>query len=412
MTEPLFPPASTPRRAPRRRRILAGTLVVLSCILVPLSVAAIWVRNEILNTDRYVETVKPLASDPAIVASAAQRVTDELFAKVNVEKELKSALPKRAEFLAGPMTAALRSFAEDAAKKAIESQTFQDLWVRANRVAHDQVEAALTGGGRIISTKNGKVVLDLSGIMVTVRSFLSKKGIGIFDKVPIGKLALEYELFDAKQLEQAQSVVDLLNKVAWGLPVVSLVLFGVAMWLSPRRRRTISHWGLGTALAVAVLGAGITIGRSIYLDAVTSPSLPRDTAAAVFDTLVRFLRGGARAMIAVGFIVAFVAWITGPGRTAARLRTTFREVFGGLGDRAEAIGWDFGGFGRWVYRFRYALRVVGVAVALLSLVFADHVSATRLVVTTLLVLLYLGVIEFVARAALVPGEHEPVGPEP
>lgn len=393
---------------PRWRRILAGALVVISCILMPLSVAAVWVRNEILNTDRYVETVKPLASDPAVVSAAAVKVTDELFAAVNVEQELKSALPKRARFLAGPMTAAMHNFAEDAAKKAIESKTFQDVWVHANRVAHDQVEKALTGGGKVLSTKNGRVVLDLSGIMVKVRSFLSEKGIGIFDKVPIGRLALKFELFDAKQLEQAQFVVDILNKVAWGLPVVSLVLFGVAIWLSPRRRRTIMRWGLGTALAVAVLGAGITVGRSVYLDAVTSSSLPRETAAVVFDTLVRFLRGGARAMVAVGLIVAFIAWIGGPGRTPVRIRTTFREVFGGLGDRAEAVGWDFGGFGRWVYRFRRSLQGVGVAVALVSLVFADRVSATRLVVTTLCVLLYLGVVEFVSRAALVPGEHDAV----
>ncbi len=412
MSDVTTAPAASEHQVPRWRRIVAGAPVVLSCVLMPLSVAAVWVRNEILNTNRYVETVKPLASDPAVIASTAQKVTNELFAKVNVEKELKSALPKRAEFLAGPMAAALHSFAEDAAKKAIESKTFQDLWTRANRVAHDQVQKALTGRGKVISTRNGKVVLDLSEIMVTVRRFLRQKGIGIFDKVPIGRFALKYELFDAKQLEQAQTLVDLLNKVAWGLPVVALVCFGLGIWLSPHRRRTIIRWGIGTAIAVALLGAGITVGRSIYLDAVTSPSLPRDTAATVFDTLVRFLRGGARAILAVGLIVSFVAWVTGPGRVAVRVRTTFREVFGGLGDRAEAIGWDFGGFGVWVYRSRNVLRIAGVVLALLSLVFADHVSATRLLVTTLVVLVYLGVVEFVSRAAFVPGEHDREPSEP
>jgi hypothetical protein len=82
-----------------------------------------------------------------------------------------------------------------------------------------------------------------------------------------------------------------------------------------------------------------------------------------------------------------------------QLRTTVTEVVGGLGDQAEARGWDFGPFGRWVHRYRAPLRIAGVLVALLFLVFAYRNSATRLLVLTFLLLVYLGAVEFVSRAA-------------
>ena len=53
-------PSEAPRRLPRWRRALVATLVILSVILVPLAGLSVWVRNLVLDTDKYVETVEPL----------------------------------------------------------------------------------------------------------------------------------------------------------------------------------------------------------------------------------------------------------------------------------------------------------------------------------------------------------------
>ena len=57
-------PGPVPRQ--RWRTILAVVLIVLGCVLAPLAGVAVWARNQVTNTDRYVRTVAPLASDPAI----------------------------------------------------------------------------------------------------------------------------------------------------------------------------------------------------------------------------------------------------------------------------------------------------------------------------------------------------------
>jgi hypothetical protein len=391
--------AATPRPAGRGRAALAAVLIVLSCVLGPLTVTAIWLRNQLLNTDQYVETVTPLASDPAIIRATAADITASLFENVDVEKEARDALPNRAKFLAAPLAAGVRAVAEQAAQRALESDFFESVWVKANRVAHDQVEAVLTGGGRIVATADGRVVLDLTAIIEEVREFLSDRGVTLFNSIPINKLALKFELFDASQLESAQRGVKLLNTLAWVLPFVVVGLLVAGVWLSRRRHRTVIWWGIGTAIAMAVLALGINLGRGFYLEAVSSSTLPRDAAAATFDTLVRFLRQGLRFVLALGLVLAAAAWVTSAGKTAMRLRTTVTEVVGGLGDQAEARGWDFGPFGRWVHRYRGPLRVAGVLVVLLFLLFAYRNSAIRLLVLTLLLLVYLGAVEFVSRAA-------------
>ena len=54
------------RRAERRRRIgwrapIATLLIVLGCVLAPLSVLGVWTANQVSNTSRYVANMAPLA---------------------------------------------------------------------------------------------------------------------------------------------------------------------------------------------------------------------------------------------------------------------------------------------------------------------------------------------------------------
>ena len=394
-------PTESARKAPRWRRALVAVLVVVSCILAPLSVISIWTRNQILDTNRYVENVTPLASNPAIVDAAAANATNSLFGAIDVEKEAKDALPRRAKFLAGPLTSALHQFTENAAQDALESDAFQTVWKQANAAAHNQIEAALTGGGKVLSTRNGRVTIDLSAVFLQIQKLLDERGITIFDNIPIKNLALRFELFDASSLESAQSGVNILNKLSYVLPILVFLLLGVAIWLSPRRRRTLILWGIGIAVTAAFFALLVAVGRGLYLDSVSSPSLPRDALAATWDTLIRFLRGGLRALMVVGLLVAFITWLTGSTRGAIRLRTTATETVGGMGDRAETHGLDFGGFGRFVHRRQRALQLGGLILVVLFLLVANRISASRLLWAVVLLLVYLAAVQFVARAAKV-----------
>src|SRR5918993_2662240 len=66
------------------RTFVATLLIVVGCVLAPLSVAAIWTRNQVTNTDRYIATVTPLASDPAIQNAIADQITAQVFTYIDI----------------------------------------------------------------------------------------------------------------------------------------------------------------------------------------------------------------------------------------------------------------------------------------------------------------------------------------
>jgi hypothetical protein len=371
--------------------------IVLSCVLVPISVVAVWANNEVLDTDDYVDTVAPLARNEDIVNAISVRVTNLLFEQVDVESVATDALPERAAFLAGPLTTALHDFTERATLRFFGSDEFQRLWDEANRRAHVQVVKALTGGGRVITTRDGHVVLDLSALVVEVRSELSERGIGIFDNLPIGNLALQFELFDAEGLARAQAGVRLLDRLALVLPIVTIVLAVAGIWLAADRRKALMRWGIGVAIATLVLGFALSLGRGFYLDA-----LPEDAnlsaAGAAWDIVLRFMRDSNRVLFVVGLLVALGAYLAGSSRLAQLVRGKTTGAMDAVGDRAAAEGFDLGAVGSFVARHANGLRVIGVIAAFVVLILLDHPSAATVLVLLVLLLVYLAIVSIVARA--------------
>jgi cbb3-type cytochrome oxidase subunit 3 len=389
--------SAPPRRFPRWRRVLSWVCIVLSCVLVPLSIIAIWVGNQVNSTSYYVDTVAPLATNSDVQHAVAARVTNTLFDEVDVETVAEDALPPRAAFLAGPLTEALHQFVEEATLRFLQSDEFQTIWDNANRRAHDQVKNALEGGGDVISTEDGKVVLDLSPLVVQLRSELSNRGIGIFDSLPIGQLALRFELFDAEGLERAQDGVKLLDQLRIALPILAVALAAAGIFLGRDRRKALMRWGLGVAVATLVLGFLLSIGRDVYLDALPE-SVNRSAAGAAFDIVLRFMRTSNRVVFLVGLLIGLGAYLAGSGRVARMLRSRTTSALDTVGDMAaQGDGFDPGGITTFVARFANPLRILGVIVAFVVLIAMDRPDGITVLVILLVLLCYLAVVAIVER---------------
>jgi len=393
-------PAETPKRLPRWRRALVAILVIVSVVLVPLAGLSIWVRNLVLDTNHYVDTVAPLAHNRAITDLVAERATNRLFQEVDVEAQAKDALPERAQFLAGPLSSGVQTFTHDAAQRVLATEQFATVWKEANRRAHAQVVKLLTGEGKNIAVKNDKVVLDLSAVIDEEVKRLDQRGVTVFDSVAKKQKNLQVELFDAGQLQKARSAVHLLDRLRIVLVVLVFVLLGAALALSGNRRRTLMRWALGIVIAMAVTAALLALGRSAYL----SVAKNHDAAGAAFDILVRYLRNGIRVIAALGIIVALAAFLSGPSRLAVRIREGAKSLIGGAGRKADEVGWTPGPVGTWVAAHKVGLRVAGVVVAFLILFVWSSPRPLTLLVLALLLLVYLAAIELVGRSTEVADE--------
>ncbi len=386
----------------RHHRFWVSLLLVLGFLLTPITLITLYVHTQLTDTGRYVATVKPLASDPAVQSYLADRVTTRLFEQVDVNAYVKDALPDKAQPLAGPITAGVKSFTHAAALKAVESKQFETLWVNANRRAHTALDRVLTGkkNGAVNANSNGAVTVDLSQVAEQAKKRLEQTGISAFSKIPADKVSGNVTIFQSKDLYKVRHAVGVFNKIAFLLPFLVLALFGGSVFLSANRRRGFMRAAVVFTLGAGVVALGLAVGRSIYLDGVTSAGVPSDAAAAVFDALVRLLHTSVRAVLSFSIIVVIAAFFAGPSRLAVWFRRSVRRIVNWLGHESDNAGWKVLSAKAFFIRRKGVMRIIAAVVAFLVLFLWDRPTPMVVFWLAVLLLLLLVVIEFFGREPL------------
>jgi hypothetical protein len=402
---------------PRRRRAswrapVAAVLIVLGCLLAPISVLGVWTANQVSSTSRYVANIEPLIHDPAIQNALTDKVTTEITSHLNVTGYTNQAaalltskgLPRVGSLLqsfAPSISSAVAGFIHSTVHKIVTSPQFARAWVRVNTVAHQQLVTALSGqGGGAIAVSNGQVTIDLAPFITMVKHNLAARGFTLVNSLP--PIHPTLALFSSKKLVQAQTAYRMINDLKIVLPILALLLLALGAYVARNHRRAIIGAGLGLAASMLVLGAGLLIFRGLYLNSVPSSVLPSDAAAAMFDTLVRFIKQGLRTILVLGLVVAAGAFITGPSVTAVRSRGAFASGLGWLRESGERAGLRTGPVGRWTYAHRTVLRICAVALAALIFVFSGQPTGVTVIVITVLLLVVLGLIELIGRPVSEP----------
>jgi hypothetical protein len=395
------------RRRGRWRAPVAVVLIVLGCILAPLSVVAVWTANQVSDTNRYIANIEPLIHEPAIQNALTDRVTTEVTSRLNVQgltTDAANALTQRGltrvgdllNNFSGQIAGAVNGFVHTQVHRIVTGPRFANLWVQVNRTVHAQLVKALSGQGNgAITISNNQVVLNLGPFINLVKRDLAGRGLTIVTKIPSVNPTLA--LFSAKYLVKAQNGYRLLNNLKIVLPILTLVLIGAGVYVARSHRRALIGAGLGFAASMLILGLGLTIFRGIYLGSVPSSVLPADAAAVLYDTLVRFIRDGLRVLLVVGLIVAIAAFFSGPSVTAVRTRGAVKSGFNWVRARGERSGVSTGPVGQWTYTHRRALRITAVAIAALVFVFWGQPTWVTALVIAIVLLLVLGLIELIGR---------------
>jgi len=376
----------------RVRFSVAVAMVVVASLLVPVSILGVWLRNQVSNTDRYVETMAPLARDPAIQAAATNRITNTIFSSIDVEAEVKEVLPDRAQVLAAPISGGLETLVRNIVDRVVTSDRFATLWDDANRIAHSQVVDVLEAE----KAPRGAVVIDLSGIAKVATDRLNSAGVSFFDRFDPGSRNLEITVFQSDEIANVQDAFRLFDRVATVMPWIAILLLIGAVFVFPNRRRGVIWAASGLAIGAFVVLLGLTIGRSFYLSALPS-SVSQPAAESAFDTLTRFVRAGTRTVVAVGLVIMLVAVMAGPSRLAVSLRGFVARATGRLGDEADSHGADLGPVGAFVSQNINALRIAVAVMA--GIVFIAWTAPTGMTVLWIAIVsvLALVVLEVLAR---------------
>ena len=299
----------------------------------------------------------------------------------------------------------MQGFVHEAVLRVVQSKQFQTLWDDANRIAHTQLDNVLTGShnSAIVHDPNGTVSIDLSAVVNQVVQRLQATGIDLFSKIPIVKIGGQIPIFQSKDLYQIRKAVGLFNKIAYLLPFLVLACFGGAVWLSQNRRKGFLAAAICFGLGALIVGIGLTVGRHFYLSA-TSSNLPEDAAAAVFDTLVRFLRVSVRATLLFSVVIIVAVFFSGPSRAAAAFRRSVQRSANWLGAQSDEAGWGWLGAHSFFVKYKRAMRIIVTVVAFAVLFRWKHPTPMVIFWTGVIVLVLLALIEFFGR--------EPAATEP
>ncbi|MDQ2673911.1 MAG: hypothetical protein M3Y40_04590, partial [Chloroflexota bacterium] len=304
-------PAKKPRTVPI-------VILIVATLVAAISVIALWVKRQALETTTWVETSTELLEDKAIQDALADFIVNTIYENVDVQGEIASALPPRAQILAGPVAGGLRQVATRAAQQGLEQEKVQGLWEDANRVTHERLLALIEDEGEYVSTTGGQVSLDVSALVDDVAAGV---GIGgdVASKLPAG--AAEIEVLHSDELDAAQKGVKLLRTLAWFLTVLALVLYGLAIYFARGWRREMLRAVGFSFIAIGVIDLFARNAGGEAVVASLSEASTADTAVLhAWEIGTSLLKDTAESLIVYGIVMVAAAWLAGPSSIATSAR--------------------------------------------------------------------------------------------
>jgi hypothetical protein len=304
-------------------------ILVVATLLGFVSVLSIWVKRQALETDTWTNTSTKLLENHEVNEALSAYMVEALYENVDVQGELAGALPPAAKPLAGPAAAGLRTLAGKLASEALSRPRVQALWAEANRNAHALFLEVIEGGGDTLSTEGGAVTLELGPIVERLGAQL---GVDVASKLP--PEAAEIQLLESDQLSTAQDAVNALKGLSLILPLITLALYALAIYLARGwRREAVRAWGISWML----IGLLVLIVRSVAGEALvgslSSSESVEPAVSAVWDIATSLLRNGGIAMFAYGLVIFAGAVLAGPLGFAKRARRSLAPL---LRDRVSA----------------------------------------------------------------------------
>ncbi|MEV8635491.1 hypothetical protein AB0395_27910 [Streptosporangium sp. NPDC051023] len=272
------------------RRMISVIFIVLGCVSAPLALVGFWAADWVAGAERYVETMAPLAVNPAVQGTVTDRVTAAITEPL---RELDASVPDHAVHMA--------------VDAIVTGDRFPAIWRRVNQEAHRRLITALSdGGGGARAVRAGSVGLDLTPIYELARNEMAHSSLPVAARLP--GLHPTIELFSASDLAKVRLVRAWLVETRPGLPILSAALLVTGTLLARDRQCALIGAGLGLAGAMVLLALLLVVVRSASLPDPSENESHTGALTVIFDALTGFLWADLRTVFAVGLVVAVIAF--------------------------------------------------------------------------------------------------------
>ncbi len=398
--------------APSKARLRSASaliLVLIAALLAPVAVLGSWVRAELVDTERFVQTLAPLAHKPEMQAFVAAEVSAGIKQSVDIDGMVSDVvtglagtnLPPSAQaalpLLEGTAASGVRSLIDTGVTTIVESSQFASVWETALRESHARSVAIIQGDPNAMLQlgDDGTLALDLRAITSQVRDGLVGQGIGFAEHIP--EIDRRIPLVSSDSFVLVRTVYQLAVRIGFWLPWVVFASLAAGVLISRNRVRTLKRAGMSIAASLLVALIGLGIGKMFFIGSVSPSIMPAPTAEVLFNQLTELIVSTMVALIVLCIAVAIGSWLASQTTLAVAVRSAFSSGFATVRRAADNRGLGTGAFGGFVDRWHSAIMVVAILAAVLALFFMRPITGGGVAAVVLSLLGVLIVVELMRR---------------
>lgn len=390
------------------RAALSALVIVIATILVPVSVVTTWARVQLVDEDAFVSTFAPLTEDPAVqalivdeaTAAIAEQVdfaglTDQVFDGIET-LGLPPAASTALDALRAPAAQGVQSLVNSAVERIVASDAFSDVWAFALRGVHRSITTVATadGGGILVLDSDG-LGIALGPIIEQVKERLTESGVGVASLIP----AIEKTIIigDGEALLAFRTVYALADAVGWWLSIVTIALFVLGIIIARRRSVAVIGTGVGLFIGGGMLAAGFGIGAAASAVVAGQLDLSPTAVSVIYAQLTASMAQSALVIALLGVVVAVIGWLMGSSRSATATRGGVSGFNATIRGALAARGLDTGAVGRFLARYRVAIRIALVVLAVIWLLALRPLSFGDVILVFLVTVIVAWVLELLQR---------------
>jgi hypothetical protein len=367
-----------------RARSIGALIVFLICALVlPLAVVGQWGSRTVTDQTQYLAAMVPLAEDETVQAAVTDTLTDAVLAQVDTQELvggfLGNLLPNGAlnDTLATPIAAGINALIRQLIGEVLASDVFIDIWTEVNRAAQQSLVAVLEGRDEgPIQTQDGKLVLDISTLLVGVQERLVDRGVGFAANITIEPGKRQIVLAEPPGLAQVQFIYRLTNPLLGWAMLLLTVGFGIALLLARNRARMVVWIGVVASAWGVLLGYALMRGEDSFVNRLAGTPLG-PAADSFWNYFFTNLEAGTRTLIATGLLLIVVGWFAGATRSGVAARRAVSD----LAARTQVY---FPVSGGWSQRNLRLARAGAIVVGVLIFVLTDGLGVANLIWATVI----------------------------
>src|SRR5512133_3590521 len=314
----------------KKRGVLVWVLFALATILLLVSSLTVWAKRQLLDDQAWANSSTQLLANDEVRGAIAQKLSDALFQRVDVEAQLRERLPAQRKGTAAVLAAALQNtVVPTAADRLLQRPRVQTLWENANKRAHAAVVRVLEGKdlGRNgnISTANGEVTLDLRPAITRLATRL-----GVEDKLKANAdpSAGQLVIMKSDQLSAAQTAVKILKALSSLLLIAVVALYALAIYLAQGwRRRLLGATGASLVFVGLVIASLRHFLGGVIVEALVKTEANKHPVSVIWGIETSILRDIAVILVVYGALVLLATVLAGPNRAAVAVRRWLAPSF-------------------------------------------------------------------------------------